>query len=123
MSVNAYRQAKSMTERPRAMEQRLMTEVTNELIIARKSSLLGSKLMPALHRNREVWSTLSAVCGAPGNQLPPALRASVISLSLWVDRFTSEIVAGRESIDPLIDVNIAIIEGLAPAASASAVSE
>jgi hypothetical protein len=26
--------------------------------------------MPALHRNRELWSTFAAVCGSVGNSLP-----------------------------------------------------
>jgi flagellar biosynthesis activator protein FlaF len=60
-----------------------------------------------------VWSTFSALCGAPGNGLPPPLRAGIISLALWVDRFTSDVVTGRDSIDELIGVNRAIIDGLA----------
>ncbi len=114
MSLNAYKQARTFSERPRAVEKRLMTEITNQMMGARDSGFKGTQLIPALHRNREVWSTFSAVCGAPGNELPMTLRASLISLSIWVDRFTSEIVAGRESIDDLIEVNLAIIEGLAP---------
>jgi len=109
----AYRNAQSFAERPRAVEHRLMTEITSEMISARDSGSGTAALMPALHRNREVWSVLSAVCGATGNRLPAPLRASMISLSIWVDRFTSEVVAGREPIDALIDVNRAIIEGLA----------
>ena len=47
-----------------------------------------------------------------GNQLPDTLRASIISIALWVDRFTSDVVAGRDSIDGLIQVNRSISEGL-----------
>lgn len=118
MSLKAYRKAMSITERPRAVEQRLMTEITQEMMGARRDGKQNGQLMPSLHRNREVWSVFSAVCGGTGNKLPAALRASMISLSLWVDRYTSEVVAGRESIDGLIEVNIAVIEGLAPNALA-----
>jgi flagellar biosynthesis activator protein FlaF len=116
VSLNAYKQAQARIESPRAVERRLMTEITNEMMNARSAQYRGSQLMPALHRNREVWQTFSAVCGAPGNKLPAAVRAGVISLSLWVDRYTSDVVAGRESIDDLIDVNLAIIEGLGTSA-------
>lgn len=112
MSVDAYRKARAITERPRAVEQRLMTEITQEMIGTRLAGFRGSQLMPALHRNREVWSAFSAVCSAQGNLLPPDLRARMISLSIWVDRYTSDVIAGRDSIDDLIDVNLAIIEGL-----------
>ena len=119
MSLNAYKTAQAISERPRAVEHRLMTEITREMMGAQLAGMAGQQLMPSLHRNREVWSTFSAVCGAQGNRLPDDLRARVISLSRWVDRFTSEVVAGRESIDGLIDVNVAIIEGLAPNGAAT----
>lgn len=121
MSLNAYKRARALTERPRAAEYRLMTEITQEMIGARRIGMRGGALVPALHRNREVWSAFSAVCGAAGNELPAPLRASMISLSLWVDRYTSEVVAGREPIDDLIDVNVSVIEGLAIGGAASGV--
>ena len=113
MSLDAYNRVRAIAETPRAQEYRLMSQITGEMIQARDAGCKGAALMPALHRNREVWSIFSAACGAPGNGLPPALRASIISLSLWVERFTSEVVTGRDSIDELITVNRSIIEGLA----------
>jgi len=112
MSLNAYQRARTMVESPRATEHRLMSQITGEMIAAYEAGLTGAALMPVLHRNREVWSAFSAVCGSTGNELPDALRASIISLGLWVERFTSEVATGRESIFELIGVNRAIIEGL-----------
>ncbi len=113
MSLDAYRRVRSIAETPRAAEYRLMSEITGDLINARDAGLTGAALMPALHRNREVWNIFSTLCGAPGNKLPDGLRASIISIALWVERFTSDVVTGRDSIDGLITVNRAIIEGLA----------
>lgn len=113
MSINAYQRARTMVENPRAMEYRLMNQITGDMIQARDSGLSGAALIPVLHRNREVWGAFSDACGARGNQLPDALRASIISIGLWVDRFTSDVVAGRDSVDELITVNRSIIEGLA----------
>jgi flagellar protein FlaF len=59
-----------------------------------------------------MWSTFATDCGARGNGLPPELRAQIISIGLWVERFTSDVVAGRESIRELIAVNRTIMEGL-----------
>ncbi|WP_240309497.1 MULTISPECIES: flagellar biosynthesis regulator FlaF [Sphingomonas] len=70
-----------------------------------------------LHRNREMWSTFAAACGAADNALPPELRASIISLSLWVDRHTSAVMAGRERCEPLLDVNQLLMDGLAGSAA------
>lgn len=113
MLHQAYQNARRMGERPRAVEHRLMTEITGEMISARDAGSQMAALMPVLHRNREVWSVFSAICGAKGNLLPAPLRASLISLSIWVDKYTSDVVAGREPIDSLIEVNMAIMEGLA----------
>lgn len=112
MSLSAYQRARAVAEQPRQTEHRLMTEITREMIEARSVGASALVLMPALHRNREVWSAFSAVCGATGNQLPDGLRAGIISLALWVDRHTSDVAGGRESIDQLIDVNLAVIDGL-----------
>ncbi len=114
MSLDAYRRTQSMSATPRATEYRLMSQVTGELIQAKENDLRGAALMRPLHHNREVWSTLAVLCGSPGNKLPTDLRASIISLALWVERYTSDVVCRRDSIDALISVNCAVMEGLAP---------
>lgn len=113
MSLSAYSRVRAIAETPRAQEYRLFSQITGEMIRVRDSGLTGAALMPALHRNREMWSAFSSMCGAPGNRLPPELRAGIISLALWVERFTSEVVTGRDSIDELIAVNRSVMEGLA----------
>jgi flagellar protein FlaF len=49
-----------------------------------------------------------------GNALPETLRASIISLSLWVNRHTSEVMRNEEVIGPLIEINRIIMQGLSP---------
>lgn len=115
MSLNAYQRARSIVESPRATEFRLMSQITGDMMQARESGLTGAALVPVLHRNREIWSVFSSACGAIGNELPDQLRASIISIALWVDRFTSDVIAGRDTIDALIEVNRSITEGLSPA--------
>lgn len=113
MSLDAYRRVQKIAASPRGTEYRLMSQITGEMIDARDAGLTGARLMPALHRNREVWTVFSSLCALPGNQLPDALRAGIISLALWVDRHTTAVVRGQESIDDLIDINRSIIDGLA----------
>ncbi|MEW9854543.1 flagellar biosynthesis regulator FlaF [Novosphingobium sp. M1R2S20] len=114
MSLSAYQRVKTIAESPRNTEFRLVSQITGEMIAARDAGLTGTALMAALHRNREMWGAFSSACGAPGNALPDTLRAGIISLALWVDRFTTEVVTGRESIEELIGVNRLLLEGLAP---------
>jgi flagellar protein FlaF len=112
MTLTAYQAARSRAETPRSAEFRLMSEITGEMMDAETAGLKGALLMPALHRNREMWSAFATDCGATGNGLPKELRAQIISLGLWVERFTSEVVAGREPIGELIGINRTIMEGL-----------
>ena len=113
MSLAAYQSARRLSEAPRDTEHRLMGQITGEMIVARDAKKERAELVGPLHRNREMWNIFSADCTSPGNELPGELRASIISIALWVDRFSSEVIAGREQIDDLIEVNRTVMEGLA----------
>lgn len=112
MSVSAYQRARNFSENPRATERRLMNQVTGALIDARHRKLRGVDLAHVLHWNREVWNTFGAMCAEGTNGLPVPLRAGVISLSLWVDRHSSEVMAGQADLGDLIEVNRMIMDGL-----------
>jgi flagellar biosynthesis activator protein FlaF len=115
MSLQAYHKAQRSTERPRDTEYRLFAQVTQALIVAAKhgrADLAG--LMDALDWNRRMWSVLASDCASSGNKLPDALRAQIVSLSLWVSRYSSEVARTGASMDPLIDVNKTIMAGLMP---------
>ncbi|AMO72633.1 flagellar biosynthesis regulator FlaF [Sphingorhabdus sp. M41] len=112
MSISAYQSAMKIAETPRAAEHRLMREITGEMITAKESNAFGATLMHSLHRNREMWTVFAAACGTAENGLSDELRASIISLANWVDRHTSQVMAGKESIDDLLEVNRSIMSGL-----------
>lgn len=114
MSIDAYHQARSYAETPRAIEHRLIGDVTRDMVRADDAGLSGIALMPALHRNRQMWSTFALLCEDDANALSPELRSGIISLALWVDRHTSEVVRGTEAIDHLIEVNRSLMGGLTP---------
>jgi flagellar biosynthesis activator protein FlaF len=127
MGVEAYRRAQRTSDTPRQSEYRLFAQVTAALIKARDEKMLHVPLIDTLDWNRRMWSTLSGDCAAPGNALPNELRAQIISLGLWVSRYSSQVATQGASIDPLIDVNKSIMEGLsmrpdsaAPSSAASA---
>lgn len=113
MSLQAYQKTQRSTEHPRDTEYRLFAQVTQALIEANKQGRANlPMLVDALDWNRRLWSTLAADCASETNQLPPALRAQFISLSLWVSRFSSDVAASGGSLEPLIDVNKSIMGGL-----------
>lgn len=122
MSLQAYQTAIARTEGPRSTEYRLFAQVTRALMEAAKADPADFRLrVDALDWNRRLWTVLGDDCSSPGNQLPPALRASIISLSIWVSRHTSAVLAGDDNdIEPLIEVNRLIMQGLSGEGAASA---
>jgi flagellar biosynthesis activator protein FlaF len=112
MSLQAYQKTQRQSESPRDAEYRLFGQVTHALIEADKTRTDLKKLVDALDWNRRLWSTLAVDCAGAANQLPPNVRAQIISLSIWVSRFSSEVAKNRGSLEPLIDVNRAIMAGL-----------
>ncbi|MFN8734837.1 MAG: flagellar biosynthesis regulator FlaF [Hyphomonadaceae bacterium] len=114
MSLSAYQKAQQRVETPRELEYRLFGQVTRALIdIQDLPRHEIARRMDALDWNRRVWSFMAADCGNPDNALPENLRASIISLSLWVSRYSSEVMHKGEDVEPLIDVNRSIMQGLA----------
>ena len=122
MSLQAYQKAATWAESPRQMEYRLFAQVTLALMEAAKTDPADIPArIDVLDWNRRVWTALSDDCSTPGNALPASLRASIISLSIWVTRHTSAVIRRQEQIEPLIEINRMIMQGLSPAsATASA---
>ena len=116
MSLQAYQRTAARTESPREAEYRLFVQVTRALTEAAaldETDVTGR--MDALDWNRRVWSALATDCSDPQNALPGPLRASMISLSLWVGKHTSAVMRREEQIEPLIEINRMIMQGLAGA--------
>ncbi|MFZ5670079.1 MAG: flagellar biosynthesis regulator FlaF [Pseudomonadota bacterium] len=113
MSLQAYQQAAARTEAPRETEYRLFGQVTRALLEAAEippEDVRGR--IDALDWNRRMWSALASDCADPQNLLPVPLRAQIISLSLWVGRHTSAVIRREEEIEPLIDINRIMMQGL-----------
>jgi flagellar protein FlaF len=112
MAVTAYQKAQRAAENPRNSEYRLFGQVTGALLDAQSAGAKGSSLIDAIDWNRRLWSTLAVDCMNDGNQLPKELRAQIISLSLWVTKYSSQVMQEGVSIEPLIDINRTIMQGL-----------
>src|SRR5258708_8747366 len=110
MSISAYRRRQEFAEKPRELERRAFSIVIGKLVGAKEQG--GPSLIDACYLNYQLWSTLQADLALPDNALPVDLKARLLSLSLWVQRYTPEVMRGTASADPLITVNKNILEGL-----------
>ena len=111
MSVQAYQMTQLSTEDPRQTEYRLFAKVTRALIEAEGSG--GIQLVDAVDWNRRMWLTLQLDMSSDENELPKGLKAQLISLAMWVDRHSSQVLRGELGVHPLVTVNRSIMEGLA----------
>jgi len=118
MSLNAYQRTLKNTENPRNTEYRLFAEITRDLLEAQKHGVVDARLVEAIDRNRKLWIALGTDCASDSNMLPKETRAAIVSLSIWVQKYSREVTRKGEDITPLIDVNRNIMKGLNPDASA-----
>ncbi|ETX28899.1 flagellar biosynthesis regulator FlaF [Roseivivax isoporae] len=123
MSIAAYKQTIRESESPRQIERRVLTRVTAALerhaegfdtaVPGRRHFILAQGLREALTDNQALWRALRHDLADSGNRLPEGIRAALISISLWVDRQSTQVLGGKPGLDALIEVNRRIIAGLA----------
>ncbi len=116
MTLKAYQNTQRVVEDPRATEYRLFGQVTGALIDAQKRGVAGGPLAEAVDWNRTLWRTLAADCMDDRNALTNEVRATIISLSLWVTKYSKQVTRNGAPLDPLIAINRNIMQGLQGAA-------
>ena len=112
MSLKAYKATQVATEDPRVTEYRLFGQVTGALLNAKQTNASGVPLVEAVDWNRRLWRTLAADCMDDRNKLTQEVRAKIISLSLWVAKYSRNVTREKASLDPLIEINRNIMQGL-----------
>jgi flagellar protein FlaF len=113
MSIKAYQRAATQADTPRELEYRAFGQVTAALVRMKEEQAAIAQVAEALDANRRLWNLLSADCSLPENRLPQTLRGQIISLAMWVARYSSQVLREGAEIDPLIDINRTMMEGLA----------
>jgi len=90
-----------------------LTQVVDRLTAARNAPGDESRLVEALDGMEALWGVLMQDIASSGNALPLDLRASLFSIGRWLFSRASDLRAGRSvDLDSLIDVNVAIRNGL-----------
>ena len=112
MTLKNYQSVQRAVEDPRATEYRLFGQVTGALIDAKKANAEGAPLVQAIDWNKRLWRTLAADCMDDRNTLTQDVRAKIVSLSLWVSKYSRSVTREKAPIDPLIEINRTIMQGL-----------
>jgi flagellar biosynthesis activator protein FlaF len=77
-------------------------------------------LARAVHDNQRLWGALADDLLLETNGLPAALRAQLLGLAEFVRRHSAQILSGRASVAPLVDINTSIMRGLRGAVEVAA---
>lgn len=127
MTLSAYKRTITETENPKQIERRVMTRVNSHLVASADTfdagdttlrlQMLSDGLRAALADNEKLWATLKQDLISPSNKMPQEMRASLISLGMFVERHTGSVLSGKGELRPLINVNNAIISGLSGVAA------
>lgn len=123
MSLAAYKRTIRESETPRQIERRILSRVTHNLTqrgqgydatddTKERLAILAGGLRDALSENQQFWAALRYDLAEPANAMPDTLKASLISIGLWVDRQTSALMMGQGRLASLIEVNANIAAGL-----------
>ncbi|MEH6525877.1 MAG: flagellar biosynthesis regulator FlaF [Sneathiella sp.] len=116
MSVAAYQKVNQNTEDPKQTEYRAFALFTRAMEAVGEQDHVGR--VKAVANNRQLWLTLQRDLSSDDNALPLALKGQLLSIALWVGRYSSQAMRGEAELAPLITVNKQIMEGLKPAAAA-----
>ena len=103
-----YRKTSETSISGRETERAAFNMVTRELATCRD----GQTRVRALGRNHAMWSALVRDLGLAENAMPDHLKTQLIGLGLWSMRYSTQALLEPLPVQPLIDVNRNIAEGL-----------
>ena len=107
---SAYNKEAGLVQAPRQAEYAIFAKITRRLSATEKQN--HKAFVYALHQNRKLWSTIARDVADTENKLPPGLRAQIFYLAEFTYIHTSKILSENAALQPLIDVNLAIMRGL-----------
>jgi flagellar protein FlaF len=97
----------------RARERRAFDRAISLLKLAKEKGRSSRESVEALMFLRRLWGTLMDDLANPENGLPQALRASLISIGLWIMKEADLIRLDKsDNFDGLIEMNSILREGL-----------
>jgi flagellar protein FlaF len=109
----AYSRPEAPHRNPRDLEYDLLARATKALSqAARRTPRNYPALVAALDENQRLWSALAVDVAAPGNGLPPQLRAQLFYLYEFTALHSQAIRDKDASVEVLIDINSAVMRGL-----------
>ena len=113
LAHKAYGEVRNRTADPRSIERALFRQITDAMIEAQDLKRSDpEKWANAINRNLDLWTLLATDLMHPENQLNESLRKSLLELSIFVRRTSTQVLSGNDGMADLIDINESITKGL-----------
>ncbi len=97
----------------RRKERDAFDRVNIMLRVAQKSAPGSVQCVEAIYRLRQLWTVLTDDLASIDNGLPDALKASIISVGIWMMKEADDISKGKQDgWDTIIAINTLIRDGL-----------
>jgi|688.fasta_scaffold1183738_1 flagellar protein FlaF len=97
----------------RRVERALLEQAIDELRSACIHGSMSVEMFKATARLRRIWSALISDLSNENNALPDELRASLISIGIWIQKELDKIDAGKsDNYSGIIEINQIIVNGL-----------
>lgn len=110
---NAYRNTSHSVKTPKEAEYDAFARITSRLKKAASPGTSGFKELAAvLHDNRRLWTILASDVASNTNELSPELRSRIFYLSEFTRLHSTKVLDKIATVDPLIEINSAIMRGL-----------
>lgn len=111
----AYAPTAAPVRTERSVELQLFSEITARLAkaAADTSAQRTRRLAEAMHKNRQLWHTIATSVANEANGLSDDLRARLFYLAEFTDHHSRSVLNGTGDTQVLIDINRAVMTGLA----------
>ena len=114
LARTAYAASGTPVRTGRSTEYELFARITRRLREAgRQGMTLTPLLVHALHDNQRLWTTLAVDVAGEENGLPRDLRARLFYLAQFTQTHTRRVLKGEAEAGVLVDINTAVMRGLA----------
>ena len=112
-AVQGYQQNRRSTQSERRTEYDVVAQVTHRLRDAAQNARKDyPAYVAALMDNRRLWQIFAIDILDKDNALPSELKARIFYLAEFTEAHTKKILRERQSVMPLLEVNMAILRGL-----------
>jgi flagellar protein FlaF len=113
----AYNTVQKITSSGREIEALVLTRAAQKLAEVKNNwdaPDRDAKLDEALRNNQMIWSIFQGELMKADNPLPKKLKQDILSLSLFIDKRSFEVMAqpAPEKLDVIINLNLSLAAGL-----------